>query len=329
MKLNISKLNGIQGTIAIYPGRFQPMGKHHYEVYKWMKEEFGEDRSFVVTSNKVEEDRSPFNFEEKCTIMEQFGVNPNNIIQVKRPHSPRELTDRYNPRTTAAIYVLGAKDYSRFKFEKKDGTPTYFQPYKENMMLESIEKHSYIMLAPHFQFEISHTGEEMCGTSIRNALSLGYREVFEDIMGWYDEGVAEMVFGKLKKKKESRFLSFVGSLNEANSTGGAWAEVDDGPRIFIGNQKTYQKQSNDIANKLGFEVLDWILNPEYEFEVFHETEPPNGPYEPSYFAKGILGNEKLGRNTLSALRKKPEFNQWASGLEKLAGQLGMQFLNFE
>ena len=28
--------------IAVYPGRFQPMGLHHYESYKWLAKQFGE-----------------------------------------------------------------------------------------------------------------------------------------------------------------------------------------------------------------------------------------------------------------------------------------------
>ena len=52
-------------TIAIYPGRFQPMGRHHYETYKKIAEEYGINDTFIATSDKVKLPKSPLNFSEK------------------------------------------------------------------------------------------------------------------------------------------------------------------------------------------------------------------------------------------------------------------------
>ena len=45
--------SNIKTVVAIYPGRFQPMGQHHAAVYKKLASKFGQSNTFVVTSNKV------------------------------------------------------------------------------------------------------------------------------------------------------------------------------------------------------------------------------------------------------------------------------------
>ena len=43
----------IRDIVVIYPGRFQPMGKHHAEVYKKLASRFGKSNTYVATSDKV------------------------------------------------------------------------------------------------------------------------------------------------------------------------------------------------------------------------------------------------------------------------------------
>ena len=45
--------NNIKNIIVIYPGRFQPMGRHHAEVFKALQKQYGSDSVYIVTSNKV------------------------------------------------------------------------------------------------------------------------------------------------------------------------------------------------------------------------------------------------------------------------------------
>ena len=37
-------------VIAVYPGRFQPMGKHHKDTYDWMVSTFGYENRLSITS---------------------------------------------------------------------------------------------------------------------------------------------------------------------------------------------------------------------------------------------------------------------------------------
>ncbi len=51
--------------VVIYPGRFQPMLPHHASVYQKLQATFPGAGIYIATSDKVEGDKSPFNFKEK------------------------------------------------------------------------------------------------------------------------------------------------------------------------------------------------------------------------------------------------------------------------
>ena len=51
----------IKTVVAIYPGRFQPMGAHHAQAFKSLPFK----NKFIATSNKVSKPKSPFSFAEK------------------------------------------------------------------------------------------------------------------------------------------------------------------------------------------------------------------------------------------------------------------------
>ena len=36
----ILEQSNIKTVVAIYPGRFQPMGRHHAETFKWLQKKF-------------------------------------------------------------------------------------------------------------------------------------------------------------------------------------------------------------------------------------------------------------------------------------------------
>jgi hypothetical protein len=187
--------------IAVYPGRFQPMGRHHYDAYKWLASKFGKDNTFIATSDKVDPPKSPLNFKEKKSIADKYGIG-NHFVQVKNPYKAEEITAKYDPKNTALVFMVGEKDMRedpRFSMKpKKDGSPGYFKPYKGNEnKLEGFDKHGYLVVAPHVSYDINGIGE-MSGTNIRKALSSpkSTPQQFKDIFGWYDPKIESM----LKKK---------------------------------------------------------------------------------------------------------------------------------
>lgn len=190
--------------IAIYPGRFQPFGKHHAEAFKWLQSQFGVKNTYIVTSNVVSLPKSPLNFKDKKDIMSQYGLGKN-VILVKNPYKAEELLSKYDPKTTAVVFMVGQKDMDedpRFSIGKlKSGSPTYFQDYSKNKnKLQGYDKHGYLVVAPHVSINIPKFGE-MSGTAIRNAIAAANtvskrKELFPLIFGWYDANLAERMYKK-------------------------------------------------------------------------------------------------------------------------------------
>lgn len=202
-------------TIAIYPGRFQPFGKHHAATFMWLQKKFGKENTYIVSSNKIDTEKSPFNFNEKKAIMELYGIDPSHIIEVKNPYSPAELYGQFDPETTSVVFMVGEKDMGedpRFKIGvKKDGSPSFFQNYKGNENnLEPLSKHGYLITAPHISLKVPGYGE-MSGTEIRRALGditktrEERKKVFQEIFGWYSEKMANYIFDKLENKMNEKF----------------------------------------------------------------------------------------------------------------------------
>ena len=80
-------------VIAVYPGRFQPMGLHHKLTYDWMVSTFGYDNSFITTSSKVEAIKSPLNYDEKLIVAQYHGLTPDKFILCRSPYQPKELIE--------------------------------------------------------------------------------------------------------------------------------------------------------------------------------------------------------------------------------------------
>lgn len=201
--------------IAIYPGRFQPFGKHHYEAYKWLSEKFGSENTYIVTSDKVELPKSPLSFSDKKEVISQFGIPSNRLVKVKNPYKAEELTINYDPDNTAVVFMYGEKDANRIPYTKKDGSPGYFQPFPNNPQeIKPLSDHGYIIVAPHFSLDVD--GEEMSGTALRKFLSGCTPEQFEKVMGWYDERVYEKLKASFKVKESVTFREIFEKLAEGS-----------------------------------------------------------------------------------------------------------------
>lgn len=123
--------------IAVYAGRFHPFHIGHTEVYRELAAKFGADNTYIVTSAKVEPEKSPFDFAEKMSMMVAAGIPESHIVQEISPYSPVNLIAKLglNPDKDILVFGVGSKDMAedpRFTFKPlKDGTASYLQPYKE------------------------------------------------------------------------------------------------------------------------------------------------------------------------------------------------------
>ena len=197
----ITEDTNIKQIIAVYPGRFQPFGRHHAEAFRWLQKQFGANNAFVVTSDKVEKPKSPFSFADKKLIIAQYGIK--NVLQVKNPYKAEELLSKYDPATTAVVFMVGDKDMQedpRFRIGKlKSGKDSYFQDYKthKNNMV-GYEQHGYLIVAPHVSLNIPGYGE-MSGTALRAALKNGNPETFKKILGWDNMKLVDLVKDRLSE----------------------------------------------------------------------------------------------------------------------------------
>ena len=220
----ITEDTNIKRIVAIYPGRFQPFGQHHAKAFAWLQSQFGKQNAYVATSDKIDLPKSPFSFKEKKAIINQYGII--NVVQVKNPYKAEELLSKFDPATTAVVFMVGDKDMRedpRFRIGKlKSGKDSYFQDYKankDNMM--GYDQHGYLIVAPHVSLDVPGFGE-MSGTAIRQALKNSTPESFEKIMGWYNPKIYDIV-----KKNLSENMMKLKSLITEGGAGGHMAHPFD------------------------------------------------------------------------------------------------------
>jgi hypothetical protein len=190
--------------IAIYPGRFQPMGPHHAETYKKLAHKYGPDNTFVATSNLVRLPKSPLDFEQKKRIMVEHGIPESQIIETKNPYQAEEITSRFDPADTSVVFAVGQKDmdadprFSNLGGLTKKGTPAYYKKLDPALELDSLDTHGYITVAPHVSLSVPG-GAEMSGTSLREFLKTADRADFEKVMGFFNEEIFEMLQGAIQE----------------------------------------------------------------------------------------------------------------------------------
>jgi hypothetical protein len=246
--------------IAIYPGRFQPMGRHHFQTYQEIAGKYGLENTFIVTSNKTGP-RSPLNFEQKKNIMMKHGVPESQIVQASNPYAAKEVLENFDPETTAVVYLVGAKDmaesprFSNLDGVRKDGAPAYLKTFAPEAELFGFDEHGYVGVAPHVSIDVPGFGE-MSGTALRQALKGADPETFEAIMGWFDEGVYDLLQGVLQE------LSAVGGVSSSGIAGyslplGAKPRY---PEVAGSEKKKKRHPKNFIAEEeLVNEVVDYLL----------------------------------------------------------------------
>ena len=207
----------IKKVIAIYPGRYQPAGRHHAAAWTWLQTMFGESETYLATSGVIKPPKSPFTFHEKQEILKAHGVPDEKIVQTKNPYKADEITSQFDPDSTAVIFMVGEKDMGedpRFKNVDKNlksGMPAYYKDFKKNKdKLEPLSKHGYLITAPHISLNVPGHGE-MSGTSLRSFLKTASQEHFSAVMGWFDQDLYNMIQSKLKMTDEP---TGEGQLNE-------------------------------------------------------------------------------------------------------------------
>ena len=334
----IKEQKEIKTIVAIYPGRFQPMGAHHAQAFKSIP---FKDK-FIATSNKVALPKSPFNFAEKKKIISAYGLG-GNLKQVKNPYKAEEILKRYDPETTAAVFVVGRKDASRLKGK-------FFRPWKGKAEV-GYRDGGYTFIAPHVSMNVPGHGE-MSGTTLRAVLgdkSLDKKEkqeIFTSIFGRSNLRNYDWIVKKLEKLNESIFEQFIVEndfakmISEVSRTGGAkMEEVDDGPSHGFGSLRSYKKGQRKVAERMGWLVLNYVLDKGSGQPVRasddiptpeghrRSVKYPKGPVTAvSFFPAGDQG-VKTPMNQVD-MSQSAAYRKWKKHIKGVATEVGMQLVNW-
>ena len=315
--------SNIKNIVAIYPGRFQPMGAHHAKTYKFLKSKFKD--AYVATSGKVDLPKSPFSFAEKKKIIKSHGISK--VVQVKSPYKAEEILKKYDPKTTAAVFMFGKKDAGRLKGK-------FFRPWKGKAEV-GYKEGAYIIEAPHVSMNVPGYGE-MSGTAIRKALGdkeLDKKEklkIFKGIFGHSKN--YDLIVSKLERLNESILefctnINFLDIISEASSTGTNGGDVDDGPPTYFITPKGYENQGKNFAEMIGYEILDYIIGD--DSNILDLAKDKNtGDYSQgvTYFPAGVAGTDTTTNQ--QNYKETKAYANWKSRITKVAQVAGMKFIDF-
>ena len=261
----LGEASSVKDLVVVYSGRFQPFHKGHFATYQTLVKKFGKNNVYIGTSDKTDNQKSPFNFKEKVKVMTtMFGIPSNKIAQVKNPYAPTEILSKFNKETTAFITVVGEKDSNRLGGK-------YFEKYKDSIELEGYVDRGYVFISPSQPNAIS-------GTDVRIGLKKGSTEDKKDFFvkkayGKFNQSIFDMVVDKLSKLPES-----------INLDEGITLDVEIGDTILMGRfknkkvvVKTIGKDEHGMPTINGKKVATFRMIKE-GYQVIFEDENDDSKY---------------------------------------------------
>lgn len=210
--------------VIIYPGRFQPMLSHHAEVLRQLQTQYPDADVYVGTSDKVDGEKSPFNFAEKQQIAQAHGIKPNRVLQANRPYNKDEYP--FDQDNTVIIFAVGEKDMNRFPFSNIDSEsgldmtvrgepkPKYFQKI-DTIQAGALpmSQRGYITLAPTIR-----TGNQVASASeFRQQFKSApdreaAKQLFTKQFGEYNENVFNLIYNKIVGTNMSESINILRQL---------------------------------------------------------------------------------------------------------------------
>ena len=151
-------------VIVVYGGGFQPFHAGHMSSYEQAKSAFPSADFYVASSNDTKQ--RPIPFKDKQFLAQQAGVT-DKFVQVIQPVNPKEILSQYNPKKDILILVRSERD--PVNYTKKDGSKSYYQPYKsikECKPFDDKTGHGYIFVTKKKVFQLN--GKEVySGSQVR------------------------------------------------------------------------------------------------------------------------------------------------------------------
>ena len=315
--------------VVIYPGRFQPMLSHHAEVYKQLENTFPDAKVYVGTSDKVEGEKSPFNFGEKQQIISTHGIPAERVIRASRPYHKDDYP--FDEEDTIIIFAVGEKDTDRFPMNNVDPKtgldmtvrgeerPKYYQMINtiSNNPLPMSDR-GYIYIAPSIERDEEVASASVFRQEIQNAPDReSAKQIFDKEFLNYDEAVFDMVYNKIKGSKMNEDLNILKQLAGLNMSEDAPIEFEsnaDPKNVKFINPPSKSSAEYSIANRFpeGTDPNDPEVKKEQFIQALLKT-PENllgeineriDPKEPNGEAVGVRLNkiiDNLGDEGISSL----------------------------
>lgn len=199
--------------IVTYPGRFQPFHQGHHAVFQILQKTFGANNVYILTSDKTDSKKSPFNFADKLVLMTSAGVPKDKIIETSNMYS---LPEEFNAQNTIFIAALGAPDADRLRPDtvtakdttdkfgnfKPAGSPSYYKSWTGQAPIVTADKHGYVYVVPEI-----HKAIELNGVKYDVSHGTECRELWNQIR--HDKELRHsfltQLYGKSSKKLENIF----------------------------------------------------------------------------------------------------------------------------
>jgi hypothetical protein len=138
--------------LVIMPGGFHPFHAGHAALYQSARAAFPGADVYVAATNDTSTRPFPFAIKEKLAKL--AGVEPGHFVQVKSPFQAAEITQKFNPEDTQLIFVRSKKDADKPPQPggvKKNGEPSYLQPYNKNATAP-MSQQGYMAYLPTVEF---------------------------------------------------------------------------------------------------------------------------------------------------------------------------------
>lgn len=225
------------------------MLSHHAEVYDRLQAENPGVDVYFGTSNKVEDNKSPFSFKEKQLIASAQGIDPDKVLLASRPYVWEDYAKYFDAENTHIFFAVGEKDMQedpRFTFnniDPKSGLDMKLRPNKDTREIEPkyyqmintykddprpMSQRGYIIQAPN----VMSSGEDIASASaFRKALidspdRESAKEIFKKQFKIYKESIFDLIYNKIVGDKMNEDMNVLRQLAGLSVSEDAPVEFD-------------------------------------------------------------------------------------------------------
>lgn len=298
---------------VVFPGRFQPFHRGHYETYQNLVDRFGRNKVYIATDDRVEPRVNPFTFRQKKEIMTSIFDIPNeHVLKAENPKNPDDLFEDYN----IAVFATSEdkeEDLEEWTSEKYEegGGDYYYSISPKNFEYKGQPVTSINILEVFRRQDIDERDKQ---------------EFFEYLYGQFDEHVYDMMTRRLEERRflpDDLITEFIVEatpdvLNEVVSTitvGGSDI-IDDGPTTWYDSRGQYKEEMEPVANVFGYEVLDFLLD-EGPDDTPYDLKP-DGLRFTSFYPIGVSPQSKVDDPT----------ETYVAFMDAIAEGVGWEVINY-